>query len=72
MLQAEQMQNRGVQVGGRGAINHGTIAEIVGRSIGLTAANAAAGQPDAETVGMMISSLLTLLYLCNLWMVSAF
>jgi len=35
VVEAEQVQDRGVQIGRRGAVDEGAVAEVVGRSVGL-------------------------------------
>ncbi len=60
MIQPEQVQHRRVQVGGAAAVGDGAITEVVGGAVDLAALDAAAGQPDAEPVGVMIAAVLVL------------
>ena len=56
VIETQLMQNRGVQIGRLSAVRDSPISKIVGCSIRLTSANAAAGKPDAEAIGMMIAA----------------
>src|SRR5262245_4818021 len=57
-MQAEQVQHRGVDVSYVMAVAEGMIAEFVGRSVDGATLDARAGEPDRETVRMMIASIL--------------
>ena len=48
VVQSEQVEQGGVQIGDLDSIFHGMIPQLVGSSIRLSAPGAAACQPDAE------------------------
>ena len=50
-VEAELVQDRGVDVGDVVAVLDGVEAELVGRAVDDAALDAAAGQPDGEAVG---------------------
>jgi len=52
MFQAEQMQNRGVEVINRLRILDGFVAQIVGGTVNCTALDACASQPHREPIGV--------------------
>src|SRR4051812_5033814 len=54
VIQTYQMQDRGVEVGDHGAVFGGVVAELVGGAVGLAAADAAAGEPEAEALLVMV------------------
>src|SRR4051812_4492947 len=54
VIQTYQMQDRGVEVGDHGAVFGGVVAELVGGAVGLAAADAAAGEPDAEALLVVV------------------
>lgn len=60
MVQTEQMQNRGVEVGHRDFLVLHIIAEFVRLAVRHTTADAATSQPDAEGVRMMIAAVCSL------------
>ena len=60
VVQAEQVQHRRVQVGDAACGRRGAVAEVVGRAVGLAALDAAAGQPDAEAVGVVVAAVAAL------------
>lgn len=57
VIKPQLVQNRCVQIGCLSAVGDGSIAEIIGGPVSLTAANSTTGKPDAEAVRMMITSL---------------
>src|SRR5579864_5839695 len=59
-VDAEQVQHGGMQVGSAAAVGNGPVAEIVSGAIRLAALDAAAGQPDAESIRMVIAAILVL------------
>src|SRR6266542_3597892 len=58
VIQAQQVQNRGVQIVDVNLVLHGLEAEIVGSAVGHASFDAAACQPHAETVGIVIATIL--------------
>src|SRR5262245_37149185 len=56
VVEADQMQERGVQVADVDAVLHGVEAEFVALAKRQTAFDAAAGQPHREGVGMMVTA----------------
>ena len=54
VIQAEQMQQRGLVVGGRDDIDRGAMPELVGGPIGAAWLEPAAGQPDAEALAVVV------------------
>ena len=60
MIQAETMQDRGVQVVDVDAILDGVQADVVGRAVADAALDAAAGHPDREAVGIVIAAVAAL------------
>ena len=56
MVQSQLVQQGGVQVCDVVPILHGVEADLVGRSVHCAPANAAAGHPDREAVGVMIAT----------------
>ena len=59
-VEAEQVKDRGVEVGDVAAVGDGVVAEVVGRAVGLAALDAAAGEPDGEAVGVVVAAVLAL------------
>ena len=59
-VEAEQVEDRGVEVGDVAAVGDGVVAEIVGRAIGLAAFDPAAGKPDGESVWVVVAAVLAL------------
>src|SRR5262245_33039769 len=57
VIQAEQMENGRMQVVEVADVLDGVNAQLVGRSVHGAALDAAARQPDAETLGMMIAAI---------------
>ena len=57
MVQSQLVQQGGVQVCDVVPILHGVEADLVGRSVHCAPANAAAGHPDREAVGVMIATI---------------
>src|SRR5262249_50822419 len=55
MVEPQEVQNGGMQIGRLRAPLDGPITEIVGRAVRLTAADSAASQPDAESVWVMVA-----------------
>src|SRR4051794_20917510 len=60
VIEAEQMQDRRVQVVYTRRLFDGLESEIVGRPVNRAAANSTAGQPDAEPVMVVVSPKLRL------------
>ena len=60
VVEAELVQHRRVQVGDAAPIDGGAVAEVVGGAVNLATLDAAAGQPDAEAVGMVIAAVAVL------------
>src|SRR5215469_5298774 len=56
MIQPQQVQDGSVQIGDHRAVFHGVVAQFVGAAVGLAAAYAAPGQPEAETLLMMVAA----------------
>ena len=56
VVDAQAMQDRGVQVVDVDRIPDDVVAEIVGRAVGDPGPDAAAGQPDGEAAGMMVAA----------------
>src|SRR5947208_3277831 len=54
------MQHGCMEVGGAATIDHGPVAEVVSRAVRLPAPDAAAGQPDAEPIRMMVAAVVVL------------
>ena len=59
-VEAEQVEDRGVEVGDVAAVGDGVVAEVVGRAVGLAALDSAAGEPDGEAVGVVVAAVLAL------------
>ena len=59
-VEAEQVEDRGVEVGDVAAVGDGVVAEVVGGAVGLAALDPAAGEPDGEAVGVMVAAVLAL------------
>ena len=55
-IQAHQTENRGVDIGDIMAILDGMEADFIGLAVSHTALDAAAGQPGAEALRMMIAA----------------
>ena len=55
-VEAELVQDRGVDVGDVVAVLDGVEAELVGRAVDDAALDAAAGQPDGEAVGVVVAA----------------
>src|SRR5688500_11094281 len=60
VVEAQQMEDRGMQVVDAGRVFLGLEAELVGRAIDGAATDAAAGQPDAEAVVVVVAAKLAL------------
>ena len=56
VVQAHQVENRGVEVGDMATVVDGIETELVGRSNGLAALDPRTGQPHCETVGIVIAA----------------
>ena len=56
MVEAEQVQDRGVQVVHRADVFDGVHAEFVGRAVDRAPFDSAAGQPDREAFGVMVAA----------------
>jgi len=59
-VQAELMQDRGVDVGDVMAVFDGVEAQLVGRAVGDAPLDATAGHPDREAEGMMVAAVASL------------
>ena len=59
-VEAELVQDRGVDVGDVVAVLDGVEAELVGRAVDDAALDAAAGQPDREAVGVVVAAVAAL------------
>ncbi len=57
MVEAEEMQDGGVNVGDVMSISQGMITQLIGRAVDVAAFEARAREPDSETVGMMIAAI---------------
>jgi phytoene dehydrogenase-like protein len=60
VVEAEQMQNRRVQVVHRDDFLDGAVTELVGRAVGHAAAHAAACHPDGEALRIVVATIATL------------
>ena len=58
MVQAHEVQDRGMQIMDMGAVFHGRQAEFVGGTIGETGFDSATSHPDGETIVVVIASFL--------------
>ena len=56
VIQPEQVQDRGVPVGHADAVLDGGVAELVGGAVDVPRLDAAAGQPDAEAVLVVVAA----------------
>ena len=56
VVDAEQVQHRGVQVVDVDDVLDGVVAELVGRAVGDAALDAAAGQPDREALDVVVAA----------------
>src|SRR5690606_11379583 len=56
VIQAEQMQDRSVEVGDVMPFAQRVVAEFVGRTMDVTPLESRSGHPDRKTVGMMIAA----------------
>ena len=56
VVEADQVQDRGVQVVDVGLVRRWRSAEFVGRADGHAALDAAAGHPHRETVGVVVAT----------------
>ena len=56
VINAQQVQDRGLQIMHVNRILHHVVAEIVGTAVADSRANATAGQPECEATGMMIAA----------------
>ena len=54
VVKSEQVQQRGMQVMNAGRLLDRFETEVIGRSVSDPAANSAAGQPDAESVMVVV------------------
>ena len=59
-VESKLVQHSGVKVGDVMPVLDGVEAEFIGCAMGKTALNAAAGEPYAEAVGMMVAPLTAL------------
>ena len=55
VVQAEQVQDGGVQVVHVDLVGDGVVAELVGRAVGEARLHAAAGEPDGEALGVVVA-----------------
>src|SRR5207237_1166997 len=56
VVQAEQPQYRGVQVGDVVALPQGVVAQLVGRAVDVPPPQPRPGQPDGEPVGVVVAA----------------
>src|SRR5437868_3996320 len=56
VIQPEQVQTRGMQIGNGGSLLDRGVTELVGRAANGSAFNAAAGEPHRETFRSMIAT----------------
>ena len=56
MINTEQVQNRGPEVVDRVDVFHGVIAELIGGPVDRARLHAAAGQPDAKPVWVVVAT----------------
>ena len=56
VIEAQQVQHRGVQVMHRNRLLDRSISEVVGRSVGVSAANPGTGQPAREAIVVVIAT----------------
>src|SRR5439155_11441958 len=61
MVEAEEVQHRRVEIVNRGDVFHGLVPEIVRRAVAEAALHAGAGQPNGETMRVVIPSARALL-----------
>ena len=60
VVEAQQVEDRGVQVGDLDAVFDGVIAQLVGGAVSLAAFDAAAGQPQAEALLVVVAAIASL------------
>src|SRR4051812_35535160 len=60
IIEAKLMEHRRVQFGHAATIDRGAVAKVVGSAVDLAALDAAACEPDAEAIGMMIATVAVL------------
>ena len=56
VVEAEQVEDRGLEVVGRDDVLDGAVADLVGRAVGHAALDAAAGQPDREALAVVVAA----------------
>ena len=56
VVEAEQVQDRRLEVVGRDDVHGGLVADLVGRAVGHAALDAAAGQPDREALAVVVAA----------------
>ena len=56
VVEAHQMQEGGVEVVNVDAVLHGLGTVIVGQAVSVAAADAATGQPDGESIGVVVAA----------------
>src|SRR5260221_434204 len=56
VVEAQEVQDGGVQVVHVDLVLHGLVAELVGRSEGVAGLDAGAGEPDGEAVGVVVAA----------------
>ncbi len=56
MVETHQVQKGGVEVVNVDAVLHGLGPVIVGHAVSVAAADAAAGQPDGEGIGVVVAA----------------
>ena len=59
-IKPKQVKYGGVKVGDVTAAGDRVVSEVIGRAVGLASFNAAAGEPDRETVRVVVASILAL------------
>src|SRR5215467_6268316 len=60
VIEAEQVENRGVEIVNVHPVLHRVIADIIGRSVNEARLDAAPGHPDRVAVRIVIASIITL------------
>src|SRR5437016_7629848 len=60
VIEAEQLQDRGVQVGRAAPVHRRPVAELIGPAIHLPAFDPSSREPNAEPEGMVVAAVLAL------------
>ena len=56
VVEAEGMQEGGLEVVDRDHVLHGPVSELVGRAVGITGLESASGQPQREAVAVVVAA----------------